>query len=723
MANRYFLNIGANWGDTANWSDTSGGTGGFSVPTNADDVFFDANSGNCTVNASARTAKTLNFTGYTNTITMTFGITVSGNVTLAAGMGVAGTAALTVNTTATLTSNGKTWSADFTFAGISQTYTLADNWTISGVLRLSGGALQTINGNKIFTSGNLTHTATNVQGTTVFEITGGIWSTTGGGRIDNSITFNGNSTVSGTVGFGTGTLTYTSGVVTTTGSTLSITVECTLNTNGISWNNLSLAGGATYTLTSDLTINGLFSTSVGSKTIAGSYNINVSGGLSLNTQIQQGAGSTTLNLLGGTWSTTSVNGILRINTVINGNITISGNVYYNTGTLTYTSGTVTTTGSTLNIGASTTLNTSGMTWNNVTFSTSASVYTLLSDINISGTLNNQQNNTFNGLFNINTTGTVTATGSFLGTATLNVLGGTFNVVGVSCNLTFNGNVNIISDFNFGVRTLKYISGNITLSPNHLLVVNGTIDTNVMVWNRVTINTSPITFLSDFNVGGLLNHSNNISYNGAFNLNLYGGLSLTSGHMLVGSMTINLYGGTWTVTNPGVFPSTIRLPIVIRGNVTILGIVYFGSTLTFVNGQVNAKNAILNLLHNSTFINCDKINFKKIIITAATTQTFNRFFSGSALVPTIIQSTGTNYTIAFQDGFEKITKFTKISNCTISRPGQLLCITDKSNKGGNVGVRYINQMPNRVPLNNPSTANPLGYATSTYLLADPNTILN
>ena len=54
MANRYFLNIGANWGDTANWSDTSGGTGGFSVPTNVDDVFFDANSGNCTVNASAR---------------------------------------------------------------------------------------------------------------------------------------------------------------------------------------------------------------------------------------------------------------------------------------------------------------------------------------------------------------------------------------------------------------------------------------------------------------------------------------------------------------------------------------------------------------------------------------------------------------------------------------------------------------------------------------------
>ncbi len=132
MANRYFLNIGANWGDTANWSDTSGGTGGFSVPTNADDVFFDANSGNCTVNASNRVCKTLNFTGYTNTITMTFGITVSGSVTLVAAMTIAGASGLTINATGTFTSNGKTWPNALTFSA-TNTLTLADDLNIKSM--------------------------------------------------------------------------------------------------------------------------------------------------------------------------------------------------------------------------------------------------------------------------------------------------------------------------------------------------------------------------------------------------------------------------------------------------------------------------------------------------------------------------------------------------------------------------------------------------------------
>lgn len=581
MANRYFLNIGANWGDTANWSDTSGGTGGFSVPTNVDDVFFDANSGNCTVNASARTALTLNFTGYTNTITMTNNITVSGNVTLGAGMGIAGTGQLIVDTTATLTSNGKTWSAGFTFSGTSQTYTLADNWAISGALNLSGTTATTINNN----------------GTT------------------KTITSSGNLTS------------------TTTATT---------------------------------------------------------------------SGSADIILTGGAWSNIS-SGQLRNNLTINGNITISGNVYYNTGTLTYTSGTVTTTGSTLNVSANTTFHVSGVTWNNVTFSTSANIYTLLSDINISGTLNNQQNNSFNGAFNINTTGTITAGGIITGTSTLNILGGTLNATNtISCNLNLNGNINIIANLTYRTNTIKYISGVITLSANHTLNVNGNVDTNSMVWNNVTINVSPITFLSDFNVGGLLTHSNNIPYNGAFNLNLYGGLNLSSGDINAGSMTINLFGGTWTVTNPGVYQSRVGLPTVIRGFVTISGNVYFGGTLRFVNGQLNTSNGILNLLQNSVFIDCDKINFRTVVITSGTTQTFNKFFNGTASNPTRIQcatSTGT-YTVAFQDTFEKIANNVKVSGCTVSRPGQLIINGANSNKGTNTGIRYINQSPNGLPKNSP-----------------------
>ena len=44
MANRYWVGGTGNWSGAAHWSTASGGTGGASVPTSADSVYFDANS-------------------------------------------------------------------------------------------------------------------------------------------------------------------------------------------------------------------------------------------------------------------------------------------------------------------------------------------------------------------------------------------------------------------------------------------------------------------------------------------------------------------------------------------------------------------------------------------------------------------------------------------------------------------------------------------------------
>jgi hypothetical protein len=44
MADRYWVGGTGTWTDTAKWAETSGGAGGFSVPTSSDDVFIDANS-------------------------------------------------------------------------------------------------------------------------------------------------------------------------------------------------------------------------------------------------------------------------------------------------------------------------------------------------------------------------------------------------------------------------------------------------------------------------------------------------------------------------------------------------------------------------------------------------------------------------------------------------------------------------------------------------------
>jgi hypothetical protein len=277
MATYYFRNVGVNWGDAANWSLTSGGGATGAVPTAADDVIFDANSGNCTVNASNRVCLTINFTNYTNTITMTFAIQVSGNITLGASMGVGGTGALIFqNVSATYTANGFTWPNEIRFISTTttKTYTFASDCSFSGLFNNLGGSnnISTAfaGGRTITCSGGLTTPQTNTSfigsgSATTFKVTGGNFSGTYGTLINitldggaNTITFTGN------VGFGAstsgGTFLYTSGII--SGSTLrTLTLiggTYTLGTN-VKWGAISnSSGGGAITLSDDLYCEGTF---------------------------------------------------------------------------------------------------------------------------------------------------------------------------------------------------------------------------------------------------------------------------------------------------------------------------------------------------------------------------------------------------------------------------------------------------------------------------------
>ena len=84
MANRYWVNGGVtnNWSDTSNWSITSGGAGGASVPGVSDDAIFDTNSAshNCTVNANIDVLS-ITYTSYVGTFeASTYTINVAGDV-------------------------------------------------------------------------------------------------------------------------------------------------------------------------------------------------------------------------------------------------------------------------------------------------------------------------------------------------------------------------------------------------------------------------------------------------------------------------------------------------------------------------------------------------------------------------------------------------------------------------------------------------------------------
>ena len=148
MADRYWVGGTASWDGTAGtkWATTSGGTGGASVPTTADDVFFDAlSTGTCTIATGNTGAKSINCTGFTGTITGTAAITVAGSVTLVAGMTYTHTGTITFTGTGTLTTAGKTFSA-VTVNGSGITLTLGDALNIQNrQLSILDGVFNTAN--------------------------------------------------------------------------------------------------------------------------------------------------------------------------------------------------------------------------------------------------------------------------------------------------------------------------------------------------------------------------------------------------------------------------------------------------------------------------------------------------------------------------------------------------------------------------------------------------
>ncbi len=113
-ADRYWVAAGpSNWNNVLNWSTSSGGGGGASVPGINDVAIFNAGAVNCTVDiAVALGGLTLN--GYSGTIDLSgFTFTSSGTVTLATGTinDTPGTSSLAINSLGTSTFSGTTFGA------------------------------------------------------------------------------------------------------------------------------------------------------------------------------------------------------------------------------------------------------------------------------------------------------------------------------------------------------------------------------------------------------------------------------------------------------------------------------------------------------------------------------------------------------------------------------------------------------------------------------------
>ena len=104
-ANRFWVSATpSNWNNTANWSNVSGGAGGFSVPVAGDAVTFNnVRRGNCTIDIAVNILSLTINAGYTGTIIQgAHTIAISNDATFSAGLFLGGSSNITIGGNFTL---------------------------------------------------------------------------------------------------------------------------------------------------------------------------------------------------------------------------------------------------------------------------------------------------------------------------------------------------------------------------------------------------------------------------------------------------------------------------------------------------------------------------------------------------------------------------------------------------------------------------------------------
>lgn len=271
MADRYWVGGTATWDGVAGtkWATTSGGAGGASAPTSADDVFFDGASGVVTVTISTVACRNFDCTGFTGTITGASVLQPYGTVfRLSSGMTYSHTGQVQLynssNATVAITTAGKTIGTLLLGLTVSTstTWSLQDALTTSGQITLTAGTFNTNNFN-VSTSGLSSNNA-NVRTFNLGSSTVTISGPTAPNLLANNLTFNaGTSTINCTSASaftfaGAGMTFYN--VNFTGGGTTTIAV-----TGANTFNNLSVtanaAGTKNITFAANQTINGSLTTS------------------------------------------------------------------------------------------------------------------------------------------------------------------------------------------------------------------------------------------------------------------------------------------------------------------------------------------------------------------------------------------------------------------------------------------------------------------------------
>ena len=345
MADRYWVGGTGTWDNTAllKWSATSGGVGGASVPFTSDDVYFDAASGAVTVTTGATVyARNLNFTGFTGTFAGANNITMTGSLTLGAGMTRTFTGTITLNaatTTNTITSNGITLASQLSISG-GGSWALQDDFNNpTGLLILNQGTLD-LNDN------NCTVSAVDSNNTNVRSFKLGNKGLTLAGSSQNvylvpnitNMTYTGTQQITLTSAASSGTRTLRNGDVAGGNEGKAISLNVTAGTDTISlgngvlnaFNNVNFTGFTGILGTGARSIYGSLTLGAG-MTVAANTSTTIFGATSGTKTITTNGvtfdGSITFDGVGGSWSFASnfTQGSTRVTTLTNGTLNGNGN--------------------------------------------------------------------------------------------------------------------------------------------------------------------------------------------------------------------------------------------------------------------------------------------------------------------------------------------------------------------------------------------------------------
>jgi hypothetical protein len=233
VANRFWVGGSGNWDGaaTAHWSATTGGASGASAPTNADNVFLDANSTGVVTIVAGATFQTLDCTGFTGTLTGSANITVNlaggGGFILNSSMTYSYTGSMAITLTSgtpNITSAGKTIAGmSIDGAATGRVLNPTDDLTMSGALTFINAAGLDLSNH------NVTCVSFSQSGTGILTLTSG-----------KTLTCTGASGFTRT----------SSGTLTATGSTIKLTAgTVTFAGGGGAYGNFWQDGTAAGTLT------------------------------------------------------------------------------------------------------------------------------------------------------------------------------------------------------------------------------------------------------------------------------------------------------------------------------------------------------------------------------------------------------------------------------------------------------------------------------------------